>query len=279
VQEKATLLPGGVLPVAMSLPDDQPPSTNSGLSDYILWRLTVKAPYPIVGFLEKYTIPVRSATDGTGGRTTAEDEDAGDFSRSSLYTPKPAAQPTGDQAVFLFLFALVPLVLGGYLLVRGARDIGEAMASTSWPTAQGTIVESRVVATGKRGGGTFNYYPKVIYTYTVNGKEYTGDEVYPHLFWSQGPSLRVVEAYPFGSMKTVHYSPNQPEEAMLEPGLRLGVFQQSVLATLVLSMAILFGINSCTAVPVLRAVVPVSKIAGTCVLLILAQGLYLFFTS
>jgi len=57
-EKKATLMLGGILPVSIDVPADQPSTNRRNLSDSILWRLTVKAPFRVVRFLEKYEVPV-----------------------------------------------------------------------------------------------------------------------------------------------------------------------------------------------------------------------------
>jgi hypothetical protein len=57
-EKKASLMLGGILPVSIDVPPDQPSTNRRNLSDGILWRLTVQAPFRGVRFLEKYEVPV-----------------------------------------------------------------------------------------------------------------------------------------------------------------------------------------------------------------------------
>lgn len=55
---KASLLLGGILPISIAVPADQPQTNGANPFDRILWLLTVKAPFPGPSFLEKYEVPV-----------------------------------------------------------------------------------------------------------------------------------------------------------------------------------------------------------------------------
>jgi hypothetical protein len=52
------VLPGGILPVAMEIPVDQPSTNRTNPNDGILWRLTVRAASGHFTFLEKYEIVI-----------------------------------------------------------------------------------------------------------------------------------------------------------------------------------------------------------------------------
>jgi hypothetical protein len=58
---QASMLLGGILPISVAVPPDQPPTSGSNPFDCILWRLTVKAPFRGMQFLEKYEVPVGQA--------------------------------------------------------------------------------------------------------------------------------------------------------------------------------------------------------------------------
>jgi hypothetical protein len=57
-EQKATPMLGGILPVSMAVPTDQPQTNGANPFDRILWRVTVRSSYFGPGFLEKYEVPV-----------------------------------------------------------------------------------------------------------------------------------------------------------------------------------------------------------------------------
>ena len=57
-ESKSTLLLGGILPISIAVPTDQPQTNGANPFDRILWRLTVRAPFRGQAFLEKYEVPI-----------------------------------------------------------------------------------------------------------------------------------------------------------------------------------------------------------------------------
>lgn len=158
-------------------------------------------------------------------------------------------------ALFVFLFAAPFLIGGGLVAILGLRDIQRATSSASWPHIPGRMVESTLSqsgggghASGMHGGpGTFNYYPKVEYAYTVNGKAYVGERVAFSLFWSHRSSQNFVDVHSVNSTQPVYFSPGNPADSVLLPGLRQSALQQLIVATLVLSFAMIFVLAGCQA--------------------------------
>src|SRR5687767_7401954 len=67
-------------------------------------------------------------------------------------------------------FAVVLVIVGVASTVPLARSIVNARASVTWPTAAGTVADSRVEA--QMGGAKRSYKAQVRYEYTVNGRRY-----------------------------------------------------------------------------------------------------------
>ncbi|HEY6249623.1 MAG TPA: DUF3592 domain-containing protein [Candidatus Angelobacter sp.] len=96
----------------------------------------------------------------------------------------------------------------------------KAGRAESWPTAPGTIVISQVKQ--KMGRRFLMYWPEIQYEYMVNGQRYDSG------VWRLGarkvrlswPSVaqRAVARYPCGKTVTVSYNPDDPHDALLEPG-------------------------------------------------------------
>ncbi len=55
-----SVLPGGILPIALEIPAGQPPTGQIDFRNSILWRLTVRAASGRLSFLETYEIVIRS---------------------------------------------------------------------------------------------------------------------------------------------------------------------------------------------------------------------------
>ena len=105
--------------------------------------------------------------------------------------------------------------------VFGALEWDRASASVGWPTAEGTVVESRVHHTTRtnRGRTSNSYAPHVTYRYSVDGRELESRRIAFRVSGSsQSEAKAVVDRYPAGSAVTVHHSPDDPSLACLEPG-------------------------------------------------------------
>jgi hypothetical protein len=58
------VLPGGILPVSMEIPVEQPSTNRTNPNDSILWRLTVRAASGHFTFLEKYDVDIGNRFPG-----------------------------------------------------------------------------------------------------------------------------------------------------------------------------------------------------------------------
>lgn len=127
-----------------------------------------------------------------------------------------AANP--DKAVYLGVLMAAGLILlgAGAWLIWRARAL--AVASLTWPTAEGTIKSSRV-ATHDADGDEM-YLAQVTYEYVVRGKTYLGDCLRFGAFaGTRQKAQNEADKYPVGARVEVHYAPRQPQTSTLEPGI------------------------------------------------------------
>lgn len=112
-------------------------------------------------------------------------------------------------------------LFGVFLLYLGARNAWLGLASTDWPTVDGTIIGSDTEASrGSRGPSTAG--ASIVVKYHVNGRDYTTET--RHFGQTLGLSdtseaMLLQLRYPNGSVVRVAYDPSSPEVAVLEPGL------------------------------------------------------------
>lgn len=98
----------------------------------------------------------------------------------------------------------------------------KAQCSLGWPNTDGTATSSKVVHSISSGahGGSNHYQPVVEYSYSVGGKEYSGNNIVigptGTLPWL---AKREVDQYPVGSSVQVYYNPQDHSEAVLNPGV------------------------------------------------------------
>lgn len=130
---------------------------------------------------------------------------------------------TGDPRL-LGGFGAVLAVVGIGLVAAGLWTIGRAVRSTGWPTVTGTVLSSEVdVHDGRRDVDEVpvtTYHPAVRYAYEVAGRRHVGDRITFGDFGSTDLAGRraLAERYAEAAAVTVHYDPDAPGDAVLEPG-------------------------------------------------------------
>lgn len=132
--------------------------------------------------------------------------------------------PEGGDPRLLGAFGMLLLLAGTGLLGAGLWTIGRSVMTKSWPTAPGVVVSSEIDVRDGRSDvdevPVTTYHPAVHYAYDVDGRRYVGERITCGDFGSTdlGGRRAVAERYPLGSTVTVHYDPDAPQLAVLEPG-------------------------------------------------------------
>lgn len=130
----------------------------------------------------------------------------------------------GMKFFFSRIFPLIFIVVGASVAFFGIRGFIRAKASVGWPSTQGKVLESSVErqrSSGSNGSST-TYHAEILYEFTVEGTTFNGDRVAYGDYGSSNSShaRRIVNRYPKGKDVTVHYMPGNPEECLLEPGVK-----------------------------------------------------------
>lgn len=131
--------------------------------------------------------------------------------------------------------------MGGVLVLMSlalsllfARQCVRAFKARAWPQVSATVTESSL--NRDYDGGKY-YRFKVAYRYEVNGREFVGEKLRVHgnsaWLWAW-PVERQVRQYPVGAVVSVYYSPKNPADAVLQPGLGAGFLLMWALALFVL---------------------------------------------
>lgn len=140
------------------------------------------------------------------------------------------------------------LVGGGVGFYIGKPILDKARASATWPATEGEVIESHLDRHRSRKKKT-TYSATVIYRYEVDGADFEGDEVWAGQYSSSSRSgmQKIVSQYPVGANVSVYYSPDDPAEAVLQPG----AFTSSYL---VFGAGMLFVVVGCimVAVPIIK---------------------------
>lgn len=120
------------------------------------------------------------------------------------------------------------LIFGGvgYALAFhwGGPLIAKAEDSALWPVVAGTI-ESAEIVSSTDGDGDTMYEADVVFVYEIGGRVYRSADVQVGgqvRSSSRRLALHVVNRYRAGDAVSVHYNPDDPGEAVLEPGKSAG---------------------------------------------------------
>jgi Protein of unknown function (DUF3592) len=149
-------------------------------------------------------------------------------------------------------------VCGGFgflLLLLVVSALREAVAMKRWPVAKGrvlssTVEEYRETAPAGNFGSTRArmtlYRPAVVYEYEAGGHRHKGDRIAQSPGINRGVPVfaeRTVKRYPPGSAVNVHFNPERPAEAVLEPRVPTGWIAVMVIAVALMALAghIYFG--------------------------------------
>ena len=134
---------------------------------------------------------------------------------------KSASKNTkGNAAIMIVVLVVFGLVLGGFGLYR--YNMGKE--STHWPFVKGKITYSHAQAHKKKTG--HEYLPSVKYTYTVNGRSYTGRRITASDEYQKTLSgaKDILKKYPVGGEVSVYYDPADADTSLLEVGIKKNVY-------------------------------------------------------
>jgi len=127
----------------------------------------------------------------------------------------------------IFIMPVAIALIGTFVLWRSVTNILDSFASLGWPTTDGVVVKATVTQESSRTSSqqatsTIMYGADVVYEYTVDGRQFAAGRVSFGDFRSsrEQHAHEVGRRYPQGTKVTVHYSPSDPANAVLEPGFR-----------------------------------------------------------
>lgn len=146
---------------------------------------------------------------------------------------------------------LLICLLGASMTVFGIYFIGLGYAARDWPMVEGQVISTSVrVDTSMSDEGDRSqreaarrYYPEISYRWTLGGQSYTGSRyrlgtTYAK-FKTKTEAQSAAAAYPPDSAITVHYDPEHPDQAVLDPAPSAGIYVPLPLGLLILAMGLL----------------------------------------
>jgi len=134
------------------------------------------------------------------------------------------------------MLLLIVLIFFPFLIWQAYKKLRFARASVIWPTAPGVVTVAERTKLGWRT------QPRVSFSYEVGGKAYTSSKVSFADLVPASETEPTLQRYGLSQPVTVHYQPEDPALAVLEPGPN-----RSVTATLrnsLICYALIIFINS-----------------------------------
>lgn len=110
------------------------------------------------------------------------------------------------------MLSLIAIVLFPFAIWHLWKNIQMAKASTAWPGVDG------LVTAAERKRIALRMQPRVTYSYAVNGVNFTSNRVSFAAAIPKKEIDNVLARYPVDQAVTVHYQPDNPAQAALEPG-------------------------------------------------------------
>mgnify|MGYP002713055034 CR=1 FL=1 len=130
--------------------------------------------------------------------------------------------------IFLFFVIAFFLVTIGFITLQGNNELNLAKHSEHWPATEGVIVKSEMdsylVRRSRKGFTKVPLYvANITYSYKVDGElleTYSVSIGKPQVESRTKADVQLVlDKYPLGKEVQVYYDPNNPETAVLEPGV------------------------------------------------------------
>ena len=144
------------------------------------------------------------------------------------------------------------LVLGGLLLATGVWMLSTALASTSWPVVEGTVVSSNVasryVNSRQTGSRKLEYYIRVTYRYEVNGISHQSQRhslgmgnTFEDGFYDKAEAQAWLAQSPYQRNQAikVHVDPNDPTNTVISAGIGFATWIPLILGLVFTGFAVL----------------------------------------
>jgi hypothetical protein len=123
--------------------------------------------------------------------------------------------------LFATVFVAVLSVMTLGMDIALLRGIVMQVRATTWPTTQGHVIASDVAEQQSSEGTSYNAI--VRYKYSVADRHYESNRIrYGFDFFGKRGARRAIKPFPRGSDVTVHFSPRDPSQAVLNTHLISG---------------------------------------------------------
>jgi hypothetical protein len=124
--------------------------------------------------------------------------------------------------IFVLMFVTPFLFIAGSQVKTTLGTIGKGVASRGWSSTPGVVIDSRIVRISTRWFKSTSEHnePRVLFRYSVGGREFESKDIEITGNWSGFDIDQFIRDHPMGKTVTAYYNPDQPGEAVLEPGFK-----------------------------------------------------------
>lgn len=142
-------------------------------------------------------------------------------------TPKPPSRtvPAWKRFFLATIFPWFVVLIGALATYLGVENVLRARASTSWPSVDGTVIRAgidreRSQATPSSTAQSITWRPVIVYEYVVDAVRYEGGRISfgAYATSDRGDAEAVLSRYPTGARVPVYFNPDDPGQAVIEPG-------------------------------------------------------------
>lgn len=139
--------------------------------------------------------------------------------------------------IFPFLFIIIAFIL----IISGFKQLKLAVSSLTWPSTTGKVISSSTLTRKIGTRHSTRHKADIIYSYQINDNKFIGEIIN----WGYGYSKQIekseaiVNKYPEGKTVEVYYNPNDPKNAVLEPGLTVNSYKNVLGGIVFMLIAIL----------------------------------------
>lgn len=137
---------------------------------------------------------------------------------------------------FVLSFGIILFIGSSYLYIKSKETM-------IWITTEGVILDSKIDKLNTGFDSPSSYKAQILYSYTVNNKEYKSSRIYYGDFgrqYFQNKSNRIVKKYKKEEIVLVYFNPLKPKESVLETGIHYEIILLFISSLLVIISAIFF---------------------------------------
>lgn len=157
-----------------------------------------------------------------------------------------------DTKLRLRVFCLIAMFACPAFLVWSAGETRQQIASNSWPSVEGEVLYITAKDWWDDDSNTTKYYGRVMYTYMVDGQEFTTDltDLGPGMKRiDRETALEDVSEYRPGMKVMVYYDPDDPGVGVIKkgiPGMHLVLLVILCVGTVICTITSFFTIRAWT---------------------------------